>query len=53
MGLGGDVMRAVYRRVPARLVTAILGFLGFVNAYAMRVNLSVAINSVCVTVTGV
>lgn len=29
--------------IPARYVLAIMGFLGFVNVYALRVNLSMAI----------
>ena len=29
--------------IPARYVLAIMGFLGFVNVYALRINLSMAI----------
>lgn len=41
-------MRALWHRdmcpcIPARYVLAIIGFLGFVNVYALRVNLSMAI----------
>ena len=44
----GSGMGALWRRdlcpsIPARYVLAIIGFLGFVNVYALRVNLSMAI----------
>lgn len=32
----------LFERIPARIVLTILGFLGFCNVYALRVNLSVA-----------
>ncbi len=43
-----DSLKALWHRdlvpfIPARYVLAMMGFLGFVNVYALRINLSMAI----------